>query len=89
MKKIADKLTELAGNVERVYSAGYDRGYEKGHTDGRDEGYEEGYADQGGRPYTDVYAGCIQFLPGNELYYDVYGDSENYDEEVFKYPKCK
>ena len=82
MKKIADKLTELAGNVERVYSAGYDRGYEKGHTDGRDEGYEEGYADQGGRPYTDVYAGCIQFLPGNELYYDVYGDSENYDEEA-------
>ena len=42
-------------------------------------GYEDG-AD--GRPYTDVYAGCIHFLPGNELYYDVYGDSENYDEEA-------
>ena len=69
MKKIADKLTEIAANVERVYDAGYEEGYgsgraeglEEGYASGKAEGYEDGYSDQGGRPFESVSAGLLVY----------------------------
>ena len=45
---IADKLTTVAENQQKVYDAGhtkgYGEGYSNGHTSGRNEGFVEGYA---------------------------------------------
>ena len=51
---IAEKLTTIAENQQRVY----DKGYDKGYFDGEDEGYTEGYT----RGYDNaIYDICPEF----------------------------
>ncbi|MBQ2863418.1 MAG: hypothetical protein IJE84_04510 [Clostridia bacterium] len=70
MKKIADKLVEIAENAGRVYSAGYEKGrvkgredgyengYESGYGKGREDGYESGYGEGYGKGYDNGCADC-------------------------------
>lgn len=72
---IAEKLTTIAENQQRVYDAGSYVGYENGRTDGygigRADGYEEGYAQGSAEADHNYYVG---YNDGKQAEYDRFWD---------------
>lgn len=70
---IAEKLTAVAENVQKVHDSGYEKGYRYGYEVGNDEGHASGYTDGWdvgyGEGHTNGYA------EGKTAEYDAFWDS--------------
>ena len=79
---IADKLTQITENEQRVFNAGESKGYEKGYTEGINKGgYADGY-EEGKKAECDTFWNNFQDN-GKRVDY-TYAFSRTWFDEIFK-----